>query len=192
MNRSAEALLDQLHQLGPPALHLTGGGASSNRGFLPGLMGDATQRLVGERRTEAEVRRGVPPRQRVVRISGGTAMWQASVEVRVRLTVSIGLVAFADAGDVIRPENVDDEAFVGFRFDRPQLSFGIGLRYRTIVGPLRVDFALRPDQLQEFSENRSLPRPCRADVGQECRPRNTLFGIPELPGAVHLTIGESF
>jgi len=182
----------QLHQLGPPALHLTGGGASSNRGFLPGLMGDATQRLVGERRTEAEVRRGVPPRQRVVRISGGTAMWQASVEVRVRLTVSIGLVAFADAGDVIRPENVDDEAFVGFRFDRPQLSFGIGLRYRTIVGPLRVDFALRPDQLQEFSENRSLPRPCRADVGQECRPRNTLFGIPELPGAVHLTIGESF
>jgi len=181
----------QLHQLGPPALHLTGGGASNNRGFLPGLMGDSVQRLVGERRSEAEVRRGVPPRQRVVRITGGTAMWQASFEVRVRLTVSLGLVAFADAGDVIRPENVDDAAFVGFRFDRPQLSFGLGLRYRTIVGPLRVDFALRPDDLQQFGD-RSLPPDCRADRGQECRPRNTLFGIPELPGAVHLTIGESF
>ncbi len=192
-----EAQLDannryRLHQLGPPALQLRGGGASGNRGYLPGLLGDAEDVYVTQPRTDEEIRRGAPIEQRSVRISGGTAMWQASFEIRARVTVDIGVVAFVDAGDVLRPESPADTDFVGFRFDRPQLSFGLGLRYRTIIGPLRVDFALRPDELLDFGSERSLPPDCRPDRAESCRPRNTLFGVPELPGAVHLTIGESF
>ncbi len=182
----------QLHQLGPPSMQLRGGGASSNRGFLPGLLGDAQDIYYTEARDEEQVRRGEPVRQRSIRNSGGTALWQASLEIRVRLTVDIGVVVFADAGDVLRPENPSDEAFVGFRFDRPQFSFGLGLRYRTIIGPLRIDVALRPDALQDLGSVRSLPPDCRPDRAQNCRPRNTLFGVTELPGAIHLTIGESF
>lgn len=182
----------RLHQLGPPGLQLRGGGASSNRGYLPGLLGDAEDVYVTEPRSEDEIRRGLPDRQRSVRISGGTAMWQASVELRARITLDIGLVAFVDAGDVLRPADPTTIDFVGFRFDRPQFSFGLGLRYRTIIGPLRIDFALRPDDLQDLGEVRSLPVDCQPDRAQGCRPRNTLFGVPELPGAVHLTIGESF
>ncbi len=182
----------RLHQLGPPALHLRGGGSSGNRGYLPGLLGDAEDVYVTEPQSDDEIRRGAPVRQRSVRISGGTAMWQASLELRVRVTVDIGIVGFVDAGDVLRPDAVTETAFVGFRFDRPQLSFGLGLRYRTIIGPLRVDFALRPDDLQDLGSERTLPPDCRPDRAQGCRPRNTLFGVTELPGAVHLTIGESF
>ncbi|MCB9593615.1 MAG: BamA/TamA family outer membrane protein [Sandaracinaceae bacterium] len=182
----------RLHQLGPPALQLRAGGASSNRGYLPGLLGDAEDVYVTEPQTDEEIRRGAPVEQRSVRISGGTAMWQASFELRVRLTVDLGVVGFVDAGDVLRPEDPTTTDFVGFRFDRPQLSFGLGLRYRTIIGPLRVDFALRPDDLQDLGSERTLPIDCRPDRAENCRPRNTLFGISELPGAVHLTIGESF
>lgn len=179
----------QLHQLGPPALQLRGGGASSNRGFLPGLLGDARQIYVSQARDPEDIRAGRPIQQRMVRISGGTAMWQASLEVRIPVTADIGVVAFADAGDVIRPATPTDEAFVGFRFDRPQISLGLGLRYRTIIGPLRLDVALRPNALQDFSEDGGLPPTCSPANGRDCRLRNTIFGIP---GAFHLTIGESF
>ncbi|MCA9608433.1 MAG: BamA/TamA family outer membrane protein, partial [Myxococcales bacterium] len=164
----------RLHQLGPPALQLRGGGASGNRGYLPGLLGDAQDVYVTEPQSDEEIRRGAPVEQRSVRISGGNAMWQASLELRVRLTVDLGVVGFVDAGDVLRPEDPSDLS-VGFRFDRPQLSFGLGLRYRTIIGPLRVDFALRPDELQDLGSERSLPPDCRPDRAQGCRPRNTLF-----------------
>ena len=112
--------------------------------------------------------------------------------MRVPLTVDFGVVAFADAGDVIRPATPTDDAFVGFRFDRPQISFGIGIRYHTLIGPLRLDVALRPDELQDFSPDQNLPLDCTPDNASRCRPRNTLFGVDALPGAFHLTIGESF
>jgi len=182
----------QLHQLGPPSLQLRGGGASSNRGFLPGLLGDARQIYVSQARSDDDIRQGLPLERRAVRLSGGTATWQASLEVRIPITVDIGIVAFADAGDVIAPATPSDEGFVGFRFDRPQLSFGLGLRYRTIIGPIRFDVALRPDELQDFSPDRNLPPSCSTFSANNCRPRNTLFGVDGLPGAFHLTIGESF
>lgn len=182
----------RLHQLGPPSLQLRGGGASSNRGFLPGLLGDTRQVYVSEARSEEDVRAHRPIQQRAVRISGGTATWLASLEIRIRLTVDIGIVLFADVGDVIQPTSASDESFVGFRFDRPQLSLGIGLRYRTIIGPLRLDIALRPNEAQDLGQTPSLPPDCQPDRAIGCRPRNTLFGIDELPGAFHLTIGESF
>lgn len=200
-----EDLLDpfnvyQLAQLGPTALHLRGGGASSNRGYLPGLLGDARQVYVTQPRSSEQLARGNPVRRRPVRISGGTSLWEASLELRVPLTSDFGVVAFADAGDVVRPDIGSDTGPV-FYFGqapastfRPQLSFGLGVRYRTIIGPLRLDFAVAPPELQEFGREETLPPTCRNDAASRCNPRNYMdfFGLFQIPGAFHLTIGESF
>ena len=59
---------------------------------------------------------------------------------------------FADAGDVSRgdPTCTQLPCSATWRFQYPQLSFGLGLRYRTLVGPLRLDAAIAPPGLQTF------------------------------------------
>lgn len=67
--------LDVLSQrLGPSSYRLRGGGANSNRGFLPGRLGAGIQ--------------------------GGLRRWEASAELRLALGSAVGLVGFLDLGDV--------------------------------------------------------------------------------------------
>ncbi len=182
-----------LAQLGPPSLHLRGGGASSNRGFLPGLLGDTEQIYVEQPRSGEEIANGAPIESRPVRISGGTRSWEASLELRVPITQSLGAVLFADAGDVDRFRIGDPGGATQFRFDHPQLAFGLGLRYRTIIGPIRLDVAVRPDDLQVIGTTGTLPPPCTPDRGSQCRPASRVdLGLFSFPGAFHLTIGEAF
>ena len=63
-------------ELGPTNYRLRGGGASSNRGFIAGTLGDG--------------------------IDGGTRRWEASLELRIPIGQSFVLAGFADAGDVSR------------------------------------------------------------------------------------------
>lgn len=63
--------------------------------------------------------------------SGGQGFAALSAEVRVRATENIGLVGFADAG------YVSEGAFSGS--SDWHAGAGVGLRYDTIVGPIRVD-----------------------------------------------------
>lgn len=63
--------------------------------------------------------------------SGGQGFAALSAEVRVRATENIGVVAFADAG------YVSERAFSGS--SDWHAGAGVGLRYDTVVGPLRVD-----------------------------------------------------
>ena len=65
-------------ELGPRDLRLRGGGASSNRGFPPGRLGDG--------------------------LEGGTRRWLASLELRVPITKIITIAGFMDMGDVSREE----------------------------------------------------------------------------------------
>jgi outer membrane protein assembly complex protein YaeT len=64
---------------------------------------------------------------------GGTSLAEASVEVRVPVWRQLGAVLFADAGQLdLEPFSWDvSEVFY---------SVGAGIRYRTPVGPVRVDF----------------------------------------------------
>lgn len=64
---------------------------------------------------------------------GGKSMFAASAELRYRVSSSLGLVAFVDAGN----------AFADFTPDLDRLKYGVGggVRYLTPVGPLRVDLA---------------------------------------------------
>ncbi len=183
----------QLSQLGPPALQLIGGGASSNRGYLPGYLGDAEQIDVIQPRSSTEIANGAPVRTRPVRISGGTRMWEASLELRIPVTPSVGVVLFGDAGDVDRNRLDASDGQARFRFNYPQIAIGVGLRYRTIVGPIRFDVAVRPDQLQVLANNNTLPPACGPMLGQNCRPVSYIdVGFFRFPGAFHLTIGEAF
>ncbi|MGB5810017.1 MAG: BamA/TamA family outer membrane protein [Polyangiales bacterium] len=112
---SARSNLDSLQQqLGPRDLRFRGGGASSNRGFPPGRLGDG--------------------------LEGGTRRWLASVELRVPVTKIITLAGFMDMGDVSRAPR--------FRFDYPQAASGFGVRFFTLVGLIRLDFAWKIPSLQ--------------------------------------------
>lgn len=88
--------------------------------------------------------------------SGGRSTFNASAELRMKLNDKFGLVAFADAGAIGRGSVPD---FGGSLF----MGAGIGVRYQTPVGPLRLDLA---------------------------RGLNRVAGDP--PFAIYLGLGQSF
>ncbi|MEZ5839566.1 MAG: autotransporter assembly complex family protein [Hyphomicrobiales bacterium] len=70
---------------------------------------------------------------------GGLSFIEGSAEVRIRITDKIGLVPFVDVGQVYSSETPDfDAAF--------KVGAGLGLRYLTPVGPLRLDVAVPLDK----------------------------------------------
>jgi translocation and assembly module TamA len=65
---------------------------------------------------------------------GGRSQIETNLEARFRLTRTIGVVPFIDAGSVA------DGSIPGQNLSM-RVAAGLGLRYYTSVGPLRVDFA---------------------------------------------------
>ena len=65
---------------------------------------------------------------------GGRSALEVSLEARIKLTKTIGIVPFLEAG------TVTDSALPGFG-DRLFVGAGIGLRYYTSFGPVRLDIA---------------------------------------------------
>ena len=66
--------------------------------------------------------------------TGGRSMLEASLEMRIGITETIGIVPFVDAGLVS-----SSQSFSGSEF---KTGAGLGLRYATPFGPLRVDVAV--------------------------------------------------
>jgi translocation and assembly module TamA len=130
-------------RLGPERYRLRGGGAFSNRGFEAGTLGDGT--------------------------SGATRRWEGSLEVRVPLGGAVGVVLFGDVGDVHTPSS-DESAF---RFDHWNAAAGAGLRYQTVLGALRLDFAWLIPGLQVLG----------SDIPVD---------VNVWPNAWHFAIGEAF
>jgi translocation and assembly module TamA len=65
---------------------------------------------------------------------GGLSLFETSVEMRIAVTDTIGVVPFVDAGTVSTKEFPD--------FSDMKVGAGVGLRYITPFGPLRVDAAV--------------------------------------------------
>lgn len=65
-------------------------------------------------------------------ITGGRSLLEGSVELRARVTDTVGLVAFADMGQV------GEDSFLDFSEDL-KVGVGAGLRYLTPLGPIRLD-----------------------------------------------------
>jgi translocation and assembly module TamA len=67
-------------------------------------------------------------------VIGGRSLFEASAELRVKLTDTIGVVPFFDAGNAFASSFPD--------FSQPLFTaVGLGLRYYTSIGPIRLDVA---------------------------------------------------
>jgi outer membrane protein insertion porin family/translocation and assembly module TamA len=101
-------------------------------------------------------------------------MLDLSCELRFTVSGPLSAVLFADASDVSR-------ATYDLRLRYPHLSVGPWLRYRTPVGPVRIDFGWRVPGAQK--------------LGGALDPRETPREFSLLihgPFALHLSLGESF
>lgn len=78
--------------------------------------------------------RSLSPLGPFAHLTGGRSLLEGSVEARVKITDTIGLVPFFDAGMAF------DSALPDFK-QTLQMSAGLGLRYYTPIGPIRVDVA---------------------------------------------------
>jgi outer membrane protein insertion porin family/translocation and assembly module TamA len=146
------------------------GGAGSNRGYAlreigpHGIVPQATSTLANTNCTESQDNPdcNLP--------LGGFTLWEASLELRFPISGAFSGAFFTDTADV-SPKTVN------FRLNRPHLSVGIGFRYDTPVGPIRLDAGYRIPGLQ-----------APAGASGEGIP-NTTFGIPM---ALSFGIGEAF
>jgi translocation and assembly module TamA len=71
-------------------------------------------------------------------VVGGKSLIEGSVEARVQVTDTIGLVGFADAG-LVGADSVPDFG------EDVKIGVGAGLRYFTGLGPIRLDVAVPLD-----------------------------------------------
>jgi outer membrane protein assembly factor BamA len=128
------------------------GGASSNRGYpiwgvgphgkvpflTPALATQAAE-------NECEPGTGTYDPARCALPEGGQTLWEASAEFRLPVTDSFEEVTFCDSSDV-----ESGEATYKFDARRLHVSCGIGLRYGTPAGPIRLDLALRIPGLNPY------------------------------------------
>lgn len=77
---------------------------------------------------------GIGPKDASGTPTGGRSLFEASAELRVKVTDTIGVVPFVDAGTVSAAQTPD--------FGKLRFGAGLGLRYDTAFGPLRVDVAV--------------------------------------------------
>lgn len=76
---------------------------------------------------------------------GGRSVVEAGLEFRARLTETIGLVPFIEGGNVFEKTYPDS-------FDLLWAA-GLGLRYYTAIGPIRLDLALPLDKRENVDDN---------------------------------------
>ena len=90
------------------------------------------------------------------------------------------MVAFADFGDVNRGKRI--------RFNYLRTAVGLGLRYQTLVGPLRFDMGWLVPHAQVVGHYDADDTNHDPSFTVQFRPRGRI----RFPGAWHLTIGEAF
>jgi translocation and assembly module TamA len=164
-----------IQEVSPPPIvaRFTGGGPLSMRGYYIGRL-SPLQRQDGEY---------VPV--------GGNGLVDGALELRVDATRSLGLAFFLDAGNVSGP---DADGLAWLSAADPtllQYAAGVGLRYRTPVGPLRLDVAVRlPNPLAPTAGVPGLAVLTDACAAQ---PTSDFPCVHHEPlASVHLTLGEAF
>ncbi len=148
-------------ELGPQNYRLRSGGPTTHRGFFGGFLGDPGD-------LDSLNREGQDARN-----DGGLRKWEASVEWRVPITQAFATALFMDFGDVNRG--------AAWRFNYIRAAAGFGFRYRTPVGPIRLDFGFLIPRWQVIN---GIAPPNAYNIFRFIR-----GGVP---GAIHFTIGEAF
>jgi translocation and assembly module TamA len=156
----------------------TAGGANSNRGF-------SLRRLTPLLLTPAPD----DPNALLTLPIGGNGVIDGSLEVRFTVLRSLVIALFTDFGAVSR------DALGGDTVARMQWAAGVGLRYLTPVGPIRVDLGFRlpsgkPPALIDQMTLREVPYA----VNRTCFGIGPSTDTPVRDGlcAFHISIGESF
>jgi outer membrane protein insertion porin family/translocation and assembly module TamA len=151
------------------------GGPNSNRGYPPrgiGPRGFVASYNAGGIGSLASCEAGDDLAEECQVPIGGLTRWEASLEGRINISGPFASALFCDAADV-SPEVAQ------LRLLRLHLSCGVGARYDTPVGPIRLDVGYRIPTMQVLNGPDSL----------EHQPE-PLFGV--LPIAVAVGIGEAF
>ena len=111
---------------------------------------------------------------------GGFTMWEASIELRFDVVGPFGTAVFCDAGDVsAHPYDV--------RFTHLHLSCGVGARYGTPVGPIRLDVGYRIPFLQVLG----YPNETAINAADPTEGKQPLM-FNTVPLALSFGIGEAF
>jgi outer membrane protein assembly factor BamA len=147
------------------------GGPNSNRGYPFGGVGP--QGVLGYLLPSTAGCETRPDDESCYRPLGGLTLWEASLEVRFPILGPLGANVFVDASDLTR-----DKGYI--RFNVPHISPGLGIRYATPVGPIRLDVGYRVPYLQKIGAKELPP---------EEGTQTTVFGAPI---AVSFALGESF
>lgn len=126
---------------------------------------------------------------------GGTRVIQGGIEFRRPIWRELVGAVFVDAA------RVDDPAIESLADARSAVTPGFGVRYRSPIGPVRVDLGFRPSEtealtvLTEVEDEDGVVRLVRLDTPKEFDPGEGQSGfLSALTRRVtlHLSIGESF
>ena len=186
-------------QGGEPVVHprkrFFGGGAQSVRGFGQNLLGPTV--LVVDSAASCDgvaletCVQGLPTRAFDQRPTGGDATFEASLELRARLSPTWSVVGFLDAGQVWKDLS---------RLKAPVATPGLGIRFASPVGPLRLDLAYNPTGVQDLpvvaevgpggSGLRELDQHVMYDPYNEGDPSSLREFLRRLQ--LHLAIGQAF
>lgn len=152
------------------------GGPNSNRGYGFGQVGPhGPLGLLTAGNVDCLATPDAPD---CIRPLGGLSLWEASMEVRFPIAGALRGVVFLDASDVTRSR-------ASLRLTVPHLSPGIGLRYDTPIGPLRLDLGYR------IRSTKTANATTAGTIRDEADLRGW-FGSRYLPLALHVALGEAF
>jgi outer membrane protein insertion porin family/translocation and assembly module TamA len=171
------------------------GGPSTNRGFpLFGVAPYGVVPFLNPATAGEQVVKGCVPTAAGYNASecfipvGGSTLWELSNEVRFQVSGPFSLATFCDMGDV-SPNQSD------IRLSHLHLSCGLGGRYDTPVGPVRIDvgYRVQPLQVIPFKNEVAAAASGTSVDGVASSPVNgtppTIFGAPI---ALSIGIGEAF
>ncbi|TPJ51955.1 autotransporter assembly complex family protein [Mesorhizobium sp. B2-6-4] len=114
----------------------------AERVALGSIVGTSLQNVPADRRfysggggsVRGYAYQGIGPKDFTGQPIGGLSFFETSVEMRIAITDTIGIVPFVDAGTVSTKSFPD--------FSDVKVGAGVGLRYVTPFGPLRIDAAV--------------------------------------------------
>ncbi|MGD0674127.1 MAG: BamA/TamA family outer membrane protein [Polyangiaceae bacterium] len=180
---------------------LFSGGPTSNRGFVlrgvaphgvvPFLTPGTSAQAAASCDPPSSLNNFAQPNPNLCSIPiGGFTLWELSNELRFTVSGPLSSAIFCDMGDVSPRQLGQSQAF---RFDHLHLSCGIGARYETPAGPIRLDIGYRIQPLQVLGFPNETAA-YNADHANGVQP--TFFGTSTpgtgLPIAIAVGIGEAY
>jgi outer membrane protein insertion porin family/translocation and assembly module TamA len=173
-----------------PRARFYAGGMQSVRGFAENELGPRVLQvrrasLLAAGCTDATIADGscdpsrVPSDELFVRPTGGSSLIEASAELRMPLTKQLGGVVFLD-GAYVGTGGLDSPAR-----GKGAITPGIGLRYRSVLGVLRLDLGIRPVGAESLPVVAAVPNGADGERIVRLSQEKRYSPVDPSPGALH-------